>query len=419
MLNAGRILKSISPSSYQSSELIAEIDQNLTQDSGNQFGSVAAFLSWLSYSCESEDLLTAEILNQFFQESMDFPHWQQKRATLGEEIRHFLEAICVHQDEVFDFTDVLWPSQMQIIELELMNNWIDAVSSYLTTQYLGQEKFRLIHEEASQKLIAVVLHASGEISVRQFSKKFFVRNGALTPLREDLELHYNSRLELRSDQAQKIETAPFTTARFLVQDQQLFGTVARGYFFQKLHSFSGIDLTSSPKLFYTVRRLEQHFLKRESDPFYQSIVDGTEHCIRMLKIGDDEFIQRAPDVLSQAQNAMEYVFIGDKLLSLLVRDLQYTMAGRSFEINEARPVAGSHKTTAVKQKEEATWPTNPIRDPNRIPTNHSSSRPMQRNQNQSTLRTGMTPTSSRTMNSQNTPSPAQRPRQKIEPDLTN
>ncbi len=344
MLNAGRILKSISPSSYEFSE-------SVTTDPAD-IGSVAAFLSWLSYSCDTQDLMTAELLSQFFQECMEYPHWQQKKKSLGEEVRHFLEAICLHQDEVFDFSDVMWPGQMQIIELEHLPDWVDVVSSYLTSQHHSQEKFRLIHDEGAQRLIAVVLKTNGEISIRQFSRKFSVRNGALAPLREDLELHYNSRLEFKNEVAQKIETAPFTTARFLAQDGQLFGTVARGYFFQKLNSFSGIDLSSSPKLFYTIRRLEQHFIKRESDPFYQAIVDGTEHCIRMLKIGDDEFLQKAPDVLSQAQNALEHVFIGDKLLSLLVRDLQYTMAGS--------PVVNLPKTTAVKQKEEDTWLTTPI-----------------------------------------------------------
>ncbi len=358
MLNAGRILKSISQTSYQYSQTSPEATSDL--------GSVAAFLSWLAYSCDPEDLLTPELLSQFFQECLEYPHWQQQRKPLSEEVRHFLEAICLQQDELFNFSEVLWPTRIQIIEIEQLPDWTDAVSSYLTAQYRTQEKFRLIHDESTQKLIALVLKNNGELSVRQFNRKFFIRDGALIPLREDLELHYSSHLELRNDVPQKIETAPFTTARFLVQNQQLFGTIARGYFFQKMNSFSGIELTSTPKLFYTIRRLEQHFIKRESDPFYQATVDSTEHCVRMLKIGDDEYIQKAPDVLSHAQNALEYVFIGDKLLSLLVRDLQYTMAGRSQELQSIKPVTALPKTTAVKQKEEQIWSPNKNQDRTRF-----------------------------------------------------
>jgi hypothetical protein len=326
MLNAGQILKTIS--------------QQTTKDAQSD-SAMAAFVNWLAHSCEPEELVTAELLNRFFQNCLEYPHWQKAKKTLGDEVRYFLEAICLHQNEVFDFADVIWPLEMQIIELERLPDWVDAINAYLTFQYLNHEKFRLLFDEALQQILAIVLKPNGELSVRQFSRKFFVRNGSLTPLREDFEVHYNAHFDLREDVSQKVETSPFTTARFQMLDNELFGSIARGYFFQKYAELNGTSISSSPRLFYTLKRLEQHFIKRESDPFYQAVIEAIEHGIKMLRIGDEEALQKAPDWLSQGQNALEYVFIGDKLLSLLVRDLQYTMAGRV-----------PHKATATAVKQE-------------------------------------------------------------------
>jgi hypothetical protein len=326
MLNAGQILKTISQQSHKDTQ----------NDSA-----MAAFVNWLSHNCDSHELITAELLNRFFQNCLEYPHWQKNKQTLGDELRYFLEAICLHQNETFDSSEVVWPVEMQIIELERLPDWVDAINSYLTFQYLSREKFRLLHDEALGQLLAIVLKSNGEVSVRQFSRKFFIRNGALTPLREDYEVHYNSNFDLREEVSHKIETTPFTTARFQNLQGELFGSIARGYFFQKHVELNATPLSSAPRLFYTLKRLEQHFIKRESDPFYQNLIETTEHGIKMLRIGDEHALDKAPDWLSQAQNALEYVFIGDKLLSLLVRDLQYTMAGRV-----------SHKATTTAGKQE-------------------------------------------------------------------
>jgi len=331
MLNAGRILKSIS------------------QPKDGE-APISTFINWLAYSCEAEDLMTPELISTFFQECLDYPHWQQNSRVLGEEVRYLLETLCQQIGEVVNFEEVLMPARLQVVEIEHLSDWVDAVNGYLTAQHAA-DKFRLLHDEALQKIIAVILKNDGRLSVRQFSRKFFIRNGALTPLREDLALHYDPHFDLQPGVPQKIEIGPYMTARFLSENGAPFGTIARGYFFQKFQALNGAELDRSPRLFYTLKRLEQHFLKRESDPFYQELVDSIEHSIRLMKIGDDGAIERSPDLLSQAQNALEHVFIGDKLLSLLVRDLQYTMAGR-------KPVA--------RKKDEKAWsPTLPPPRPQR------------------------------------------------------
>jgi hypothetical protein len=331
MLKIGTILKSFSQYSHAKPAL-------------------TAFTNYLVHECDSSEHLTATLLQNFIQESLVYPHWWQNRKELRQEVQEFVAALCRAHREEFDLKEVTWPDQMQLIEIEQVQDWSDAVNSYLSYQHRGGDKFRLIHDELLGKMIAVILNPKGGLTLRMFDRKFFIRDGALVPLRENLAVHFDQNLELAVRAPQKVETAAFITSKFFCENNRLFGNTVRGYFFQKIQEFTNDSAEAHAKIFYTLRRLESHFLKRENDPFYQNMTADLEHGVKMIRLGDDQFVSSAPDLLSRAQNAIDYVFPNDKLLSLLLRDLQYTMVGQV-------PKAPTASTTAVKQagKEIEVW----------------------------------------------------------------
>jgi hypothetical protein len=71
--------------------------------------------------------------------------------------------------------------------------------------------------------------------------------------------------------------------------------------------------------------MEGHFLKKESNPFFVGLVAELEKHIQLLRLGDQGAVAESADLVARAQNALEYVFGSDKLLSLLIRDLQNTL----------------------------------------------------------------------------------------------
>jgi len=340
MLNVSQVLKTISISSEVS------LEPNPRNKSA-----ASAFWHWLAYSADLDTLMLPDLVHSFFQEALEYPHWQQHKKQLGDEVLNLLRAICLSQNEVFDFSEVLHPQNHQVIEIESLTQWVDATNRYLTFRYPSPDKFRLLHDDLTKKLIAVVKESNGQIILQEFTRHFCLKHGALVPLRDDLILHYNSSLDLQPEVSQKISVGPFMTARFQVTgpSHKLIGQIARGFGFLPYQTLHGMNWTQAPKLFYALRRLEQHILRRETDPFYQETVENLEHTIRMLKLADEEFIKRAPEVLTVAQNAFEHVFVGDKLLGLLLRELQQTM------VQSQRPVA-KIATTPTKSKD--TWTQN-------------------------------------------------------------
>jgi hypothetical protein len=111
----------------------------------------------------------------------------------------------------------------------------------------------------------------------------------------------------------------------MVHADGLAGAVFRGHSFQLQHSFIQAQASQLPNLFWALKRAEQHFLSRESDPFYQNLLTTIEAATLSIRIGEVGSTEKGVDAMAQAQNALESVFVGDKLLALLIRDLQHTL----------------------------------------------------------------------------------------------
>jgi hypothetical protein len=288
---------------------------------------------------------------------LDFAHWQQNRSQLGNDIQQTLNAFAETAESTLDFAGIHWPQDMQIVEIEHLSDLTDVVQCYLNSIYKKNQKYRLLLDN-DKKLFAVVLQADQSVCVRYFDKKMLIRHGQLEPLKKDSCLYYTPELELDPTRIQKLEIAPFVTAQFKIADQEtpengLRGALVRGYVCQKLFDLKGESLSAHPKLFYAVKRMEQHFINRQTDSFYQDNISALERAHEMVKTGDPEAIEEAMDVLAQAQTAFEYVFAGDKLLSLLIRDLQHTLALRKTP--GAMSVSQDRAVVRTPQKAEVPW----------------------------------------------------------------
>lgn len=322
--------------------LIKYLSENNTDQSFQEAPARLAFFNYLSNLCALETEVTVELLENFFATFLDYAHWQQNRASLGQEVRDLLGGN-------LDLSNIRWPEETQLVELEQQSDLTDALQFYLNSLYKKGEKYRLILEP-DKKVIAIVLMPDHSVCVRSFDRKMIVRHGQLEPLKKDFALFYTPDLELDPTQMQKIEIAPFVTAQFQLASAGLQGCLVKGYLGQKFFDLKGPGVSAYPKLFYAVKRLEQHFLNRQTDPFYQETISALERSIDHVRLGDPEAIQNCTDVMARAQNAYEYVFAGDKLMSLLIRDLQHTL--------DMRNTASRSDLSAVvrtPQKVEKSW----------------------------------------------------------------
>lgn len=282
-----------------------------------------ALYNYMTNMQRSDQVLSAEVINTFFTHALEYPHWAQDRKNFGQEIAQILEQLLnqVEQNTSLNISEIIWPQQMQLIEIENFADFSEIVHAYLTTTYKQGEKFRLISDQ-QKKLLSVLLMPDSRIQVQVFDRRMTIRQGQLQPLKLDVTLTYRPGLELMDAVPQKLDLGSYTYAQFELNDGQVIGSSVRGYLFQKYQDFRGGELRDNLKLFYAIKRLEQYFVDRRTDTFYLELMETIERTSNLLKIGDAATFENTPAILAHAEAAFEQVFVGDKLLGLLIRDLQ-------------------------------------------------------------------------------------------------
>jgi hypothetical protein len=282
-----------------------------------------SFFNFLRGFPQPEDSLTPELIEMFFTSCMDYPHWASNKAQLSGEIRFLLENFNGLYQQKFELNKVRFPETMQIIEIEQNNDLIDAAGSYIKAQCGEKDRFRILPDQ--KKVVAIVLREDKSLEVRCFDRKFTIREGVLEPLRTDLVLFYTPELELSPFHTHKIEVAPYITAQFHIKDGKVTGTLLRGYVYQKLAELKNTPLSEQPRLLFPIKRLEQFFVDRRTDPYYQDLVSELERTCALVQQGDVEAHKWATIAATKTETALENVFLGDKLLGLLLRDLRHAM----------------------------------------------------------------------------------------------
>ncbi|MFS4458321.1 hypothetical protein [Bdellovibrio sp. HCB2-146] len=283
-----------------------------------------SFYNFLRGFPHPEDVLTPELIELFFNYCMDYPHWASNKQQLGHEVQFLLANFNKFYQQKFDVSPIRFPQHMQLIEIEHQSDLIDAVSSYVKTLCGEKDKFRVLPDQ-NKRVVAILLREDKSLEVRTYDRKFTIRNGRLEPLRTDLVLYYTDNLELSPHHSHRIEVAPYITAQFQINGDKVSGALLRGYVFQKLQEMKNEPLQEQTRVLFPIKRLEQFFVDRRTDPYYGDLVSELERTCALVQQGDSQAINWANIVLNKAETALDNVFLGDKLMTLLIRDLRHAL----------------------------------------------------------------------------------------------
>lgn len=315
----------------------------------NQSPARLALYNYLKHFHIADDALDASIINQYFTYAFDYTHWQQNKTQLGNEIKFLLTNFnSIHQNK-FDTSSIRFPQSIQIFDIEIFSDLVDIVNNFIETDKDEADKFRLINDQ-QKRVIAIVLKPTGHLKVRIFDKKCVLRGGKIEPLRTNMTLHYTPQLELDPEHVQRLEIAPFITAQFKTLNQRCMGSFIRGYVFQKYQELKGEAVHEQLKLFYPLKRVEQFFIDRRTDSYYQELVTSLERMNGLARQGDQEALRRGQALINMGEMALTNIFIDDKLLTLLVRDLKST-----FELQAKNKPQAAH-LQAPKTERNKEWP---------------------------------------------------------------
>ena len=201
--------------------------------------------------------------------------------------------------------------------VENLKNLEAVVVRHVEKNRKPDEKVRVIRD-GEKRVLAVTLHADRGLTVTSFAPLLAIRDGELVPLHQQFTLKYTSDLQLSPTSIQQVEVGPHTSALFHSGVEGLRGVFVRGYTFQKFASLDGGGIHRYPLLFYPLKRIEQFFVDRRSDPVYLELTRSLEEALGLLGSGSSESEAFANAALERARLALEHIYPEDRLTRLFI-----------------------------------------------------------------------------------------------------
>lgn len=286
--------------------------------------------NYLKVFVDSSAPLTADVLNQFFQFVLNYQFWQQNAKVLGETVFADLEKFAASARLDFEVSQVRFPHLIQLVTLEFQGD----------AELLIQRREAPLSEEgdrlkqlaiSDQQILVAVLKRSGGLEVRVYGRMAMISGGELQLIRPVTDLKYNGQLELAKRHPLLLEGPMATAARFQVTDEGYQGVLVRGHMLQRFETLSAAGLNLHAELFYGLKRIERHFINANTDPYYRDLVAQLERAYQALNAAHPDGRRLATAALQKGKAAIKHIFPNDKLLVVLVTNIEFAMMGPKAE----------------------------------------------------------------------------------------
>jgi hypothetical protein len=283
-----------------------------------------AFYHFLKNLCDPGEALTSSVLERFLRRSLSHEHWVEQKLALFGETSACLQHFSHEHQEPLPLPPFASPFDLQVIRAESFRTLERVVETWVSQNTGPTDQVRLIPDR-EERLIVCRLSSDRRLTVNIFDRQCVIRDGGLEPLCDDHVIHYTSDLAVDPTRSSQIEIAPKTMARFRVDPSGVRGLAVRGYIFQRFLNFDGGDFHRHPALFYPLKRVEQFYVNRATDPMYVELTALLEKAVDLISQGHADGPRFAEAALERGRLAYEQVFIEDRLLRLLLENLERAM----------------------------------------------------------------------------------------------
>lgn len=317
---------------------------------------LVALNHYLRWFTATETELTTSHIEQFFRWALSFEHWRQEPNRLIVPVLDFL------QDKTdllnLDLTQLKNPLNWQIIDISSGHNACAVMESYLRLQTSKDSQLKVLWDDDFG--LAFELESDGSLKVHYFDQQFVLIDGMLEPLKTEIQLSYTTDLEL-SERLQKWILPNGQWTAFFCSQQIVQGVQTKGPAFSAVAAMKSQNIHEFPRLFYSLKRIEQFFIARDSDPLYLQIINLLEKTTQRLRRREENSGLEASELRARAQSLLEHVFRGDNLLSVLINDLNQLLSkAESLPGRRETPAISAQRGTLSRETQEQqriqSWP---------------------------------------------------------------
>ena len=261
---------------------------------------------YLIHHCEAETPLTPQLFDNFCRLALVHEHWQTHSLVLSQELQFILQ----HYNETFmlnwSMTDFVFPDHWQVVAIKNKVEGIHIFEKW-AEQNEPEGQSRIFYTK-DDNYIVLTQSPKGDVTVVHASPLMLIRKGELQPLTMDIRLHYDENLELRSDVAHYLKVENNTYARFHTQDRNIDGMLIRGYVFQNQQEVKG-RINEFPNIYYPLKKVEQYYVDRKSDPDYIELVNVLEKATELFRLNHPEARSFGQAAYDRGESALSNIFI--------------------------------------------------------------------------------------------------------------
>jgi len=309
-----------------------------------------ALFGFLKALGNPSEAVTPQIINHFFLDSLHHPQWQAQCAFLEDSTFQLLEEFSKAAGMPPEaFSGLLELGRLQVITVEDPAEFYKLIRNYEQRTLREGENVRVL-PDGEERMVSLRLTAKQELCVRSYNRSFIINDGQLEPLSAEQQLHYSSDLDLMRDMVHWVRTGQQSTLRFRLESGGVKAWITSGAHYKITESFTAPSVMAESKIFFPVKRLERFYIHRSTDPFYLQTLENLEKAVELLRNESPEAAHFARAAFERGQSALENVFLDDKALYRLLRELATTLTlkGHSLVAGRNSRETQTHKSSPIR-----------------------------------------------------------------------
>ncbi len=281
------------------------------------------FYNYLCHFCLDNSQLNNELLNQFYRRILLFPYWQVRlKRVLSALMKDLSSFATLYSSFQYDEKHLFPKGAWQIIKIQKEADLVEFLDRFMRENSSSGDQVQVL-PLSKERVAVVLLKFDGRLKVMSFGPLAFLHQGKLYPLSSLSHLHYSADYVLSPFSHQVIEGLENQYFHFQMKEEKINGHQCEGHLLHKTDSFKQKKLWEKDILFTQLKKMENLFIRPQSDPYYKNLIQSLHDHYRKILIYPSTHFLDTKVVLFQARKAIRDFYPQDRLLVLLTANIDF------------------------------------------------------------------------------------------------
>ena len=283
------------------------------------------FYNYLSGFCQPSQEVDSNLFQQFYKKALLLPFYQRNKLhSLQAALKEEMQTVSRVMGMTTSLQDKTIVPDWQVLKIQNQQDLKDMVTHFLQKELSSEDKLRVLAIDTN-KVCSVLLKFDGRVKIKTFSSLALIQKGIVEPISPLSTLHYLPSLKLNPAYLHILELDNKESfMSFTIQDQQIQGQIINGTGFHCIEQFKVNNIEEKESLFIALKKLENLFIKPESDPYYKKLVQSLHKYYRQILIQPNyQLLLEVGQQIAQAKKDLKNLYPNNQLLILLIANIDF------------------------------------------------------------------------------------------------